>query len=199
MIIRHVKKSNVSEMFQKFRDVSITLQDISKKNPPKSGFYEYKLKYSEFEKRALSPLSLVCIDDSKVVSYLLSLQISEVNNLINSGITNPVFNRIKGLDKNVIYFDQLLVSRDLPAHAFAARILQTGDRLAQEIGSPGAIGATPVSPWYNLAPHNLIRYQGFMKKDTVKTDSCNLGLYVKPYWKLDTPFENFGNDLILPN
>lgn len=199
MIIRKVRASDISEMYQKFKEVSVTAEDIKKGKRPISGFYEYPLSYQEFERRALSPLSLVCVNNGRVVSYLLSFPISEIRKMLREGYEDPVFKRISGLDSEVIYFDQLLVERGLPANVFAARVLQTGDKLAQNIGSPGVIGATAERPWSNIASKKLIRFSGFLKQEELPQTNFTLGIYTKPYWKLDTPFEGFGDRLVIPN
>jgi len=199
MLIRNVKPSDVPEMYDKFRETSVTARDIAQGQRPSSGFYEYNLPFEEFEARSLSDSSLVCLDRGQVTSYLLALPISEVKKLLESGIRDPVFERISGLDSDVMYFDQLLVQRGMPSQAFAARVLQTGERLAQNMGSPGAIGATALRPWSNIASKRLIRSQGFLQQEELSQNDFTLGIYTKPYWPIDTPFEGFGDSQVIPN
>lgn len=197
MLIRHVKQSDVDEMYDLFRKSSVTLQDAVGKNPPKSGFYEYPLTFAEFKNRALSPLSLVCVNKGGVLSYILSYTVEEANKMLERGVVDPVLESIKGLDPKVVYHDQLLVQRGIPAHYFAARVLQTADRLAQNIGSPGVIGATPESPWKNFASTKLIAYQGFARNSSIDANGFTMGIYTKPFWPLNTPFESFGDNLVI--
>jgi len=199
MLIRKVKPSDAEEMFANFRNASVTAQDIRGKNIPNSGFYEYHLTFADFKKRAESPFSLVCINNRRIVSYSISYSVSYANRLLESGQIDPVLSEIKDLEGSVVYHDQLLVQRGIPAYYFAARVLQTADRLAQNENAPGVIGATPESPWKNRASSAMLARSGFSKKGNVEWQGFQLGLYVKPFWPLDTPFEDFGEKLIIPD
>ena len=196
MIIRHFRQSDSDEMFDAFKSVSLDTRDLSKRNVPKNGFFEYPLSFEEFRRRAESPLTLICERDNRIIAYMISYDVWFARMLKETGMADPVFDRIQGLESSIIYYDQLYTKPGLPAY-IGARILHTADVQAENGGAPGVICAVPQSPWKNISSTRLAIMNGFAPQEYVKSGNVNLGIFTKPFLHLDIPFDGYGDNILL--
>jgi hypothetical protein len=198
MIIRHVRASDIEQMFDCFREAAIRTADLTNPRAQKSGFFEYPLTFKQFRARAESPLTLVGVRNGRIITYAISYSLKEAKALQQRGMSDPVLDSLSDLDNSVIYHDQLYLQPGLPIYV-GARMLHTATTQAQNEDSPGVIGATPQKPWKNVSATRLLAYHGFKRIGLVEEGLVSLGLFVKPFWHLDTPFKSWGDHLVTKN
>lgn len=191
MIIKHTKQSDSEQIFELFKQNAVYQSDLGEK-VPKRGFFEYHLGYDDIEARVNMSFSIKWVDKTRIIGYILAYSLKDLDKI---GHQDPVHNHLLNLDKDVVYIDQLCINPNYPI-TLGARLGDSFEYMLRMEKVPGVVTAVPESPWKNHSSTRLVLMKGFSRKGLVKTQNVSLRLFVKPYLKLDTPFEGLGDGLI---
>jgi hypothetical protein len=179
MRVRLIRQTDIDQIFECFKAAQVRESDI-KRETPASGFYEYNLSYNDISERAQTPFSLV-LENSRgeILSYMIGYPVSYIRENISS--PDPVHEKIRTLEDDVVYADQVYLRKGLPLQ-IAMRLFDKWDFITQGEKTPLVIGAVPVFPWRNAASERMMIYRGFSRKGFVEEEKTRLALFEKPYY-----------------
>lgn len=199
MIIRHAQPGDNAQIYEIFRGNAVPQHNfksgIPERGMPAGGFYKYHLGYDDIAARVDSAFSLVLEDKGRISGYALAYDLNHALEIGQKGYHDPVHENLRMLNGKVVYLDQIYLDPKHPI-TLAARFADTLEYIARMEKIPGAVTAIPVSPWNNANSTRFALLRGFSRAGAVSTKECTLGLFIKPYLPLDTPFQNLGNHLM---
>lgn len=187
MLIRHTAPQDAPQIYEMFQAAQVSAQDPRAKN----GFFDYRLGFKDLAARVDTPFSLVVEDRGRILSYILAFSLRQIGSISH----DPIHDAINQLDPSVVYLDQLSLQPGCPL-PFVARFLDTVDYLFRSERVPGIVTAIPQQPWKNVSSTRLALARGFTRRGVVEEPNVTLGVYAKPYLKLDNPFEGMGDQLL---
>jgi len=190
MRVRSARPHDAEQIYSLFRSVSIGEKDLVRR--PKRGFYDYPLGFSDIAERADSPFSVVLENKGQIVAYILAYDLKH----LPRGYDDPVHAAFRGVDESVVYADQLYVHPRYPI-GIAGRLTDSWDALVRAEKVPGVVTAVPVQPWKNQSSFRFLLARGYSPQGGVHSGNIVLRVFAKPFWPLDTPFDGFGDSLLI--
>ena len=187
MKINRIQPADFEQIYELFLSAQIKKQDLSRTLIPKAGFYEYHLNEQDFRNRLRDNSFSLSLKNNhgKILAYLIaySLNSCSTKTILSESHVDPVLNRLKYANKDLVYSDQFFVSPSLPIF-IAGRLADAWDYIIQGENIPGVVAAIPQKPWKNEASTRFVLCRGFSRKEFLKSQEIELGLFVKPYCKV---------------
>ncbi len=173
MIIRTVREADIDEMYANFMVAQVSRANAETK---RQGFFEYKLDYAEFRKRALQGLSVLMQSQGKILAHVMAYPVSFARE--HKG--DAVFNRVAQFEDNTVYADQLCASPSLPLYV-AGRLVDSWEYLVRNEGFNKTVAVVSERPWLNGASFGFMVSRGFKPGQVVNSGDVTLRMMSKPY------------------
>ncbi len=179
MIIRHVKSSDLDQMYTLFLDRSITKKDIPKN--PKNGFYEYPLTEEAMKVRLDEGFSLILDKNGKIECYILAYPSNKINEILkvkNDSVLEHLANNLNG-----IYWDQIVLPKNVPL-TYAGQLVGAWHHIVHGEKIETVCAAIPEKPWYNMSSSRFAIAHGFKRIGAVSEPEVTLGIWKKEYFPI---------------
>lgn len=178
MKIRNVSIQDITQV----KAIADRLAVSTKNESRRTGFYDYPITISQYERRSESPLFLVSCRDSDVEGFCMAYDSNFIKRLIEKEPTlreDVVFKYLDGLEGDFVYLDQLAVKGvgTMGGSVVACNLV---DRLIALSGGKKFIeGFIVHRPWKNEGSIKFFTHKGARLMGEVQSDKIVFGIYRK--------------------